>query len=359
MPRRFRITVALVVAWSLVFCASASAQATATIGGTVLDETSAVVRDAAIRVINLETGLQRTATAGAQGSFTLVLLPPGRYRVTALRDGFTPADIPELVLNVGDALALNLLLKVAGVGETVTVTSEPVRVSTSPAVGTVVDRQFVANLPLNGRSFQSLITMTPGVVLTTASSSSPGQFSVNGQRSDANYFMVDGVSANVGVQPTAGLGPSGAGALPSLSVQGGTNTLVSVDALQEFKIETSTYAAEFGRSPGAQISIVTRSGTNEFHGALFEYFRDDALDSADYFVIRQRLRKPKERQHDFGGVLGGPIQRNRMFVFLSHEALRLEQPRSAVTEVPSLAARLAASEAVKPLLTAFPLPNGP
>src|SRR5262249_700733 len=244
--------------------------------------------------------------------------------------------------------------------ETVTVEAgAPLVNTTSATVGTVVDRTFVENLPLNGRSFQSLITMTPCVVLTPATSASPGQFSVNGQRPDANYFMVDGVSANIGVQPTAGLGPAGAGAAPGLSAQGGTNSLVSVDALQEFKIQSSTYAPEFGRTPGGQISIVTRSGTNQFRGSLFEYFRNSALDSADYFVKRQNLPKPEEQQHDFGGVFGGPINRDRMFVFVSYEGLRLNQPRSALTEVPSLSSRLAASDGVKPILTAFPLPNGP
>jgi hypothetical protein len=360
MGIRFGPAVAVAAACSLALCTLASAQAaTATIGGTVVDETSAVVRDAAIRAVNLGTGLQRTATSGAQGTFTLALLPPGRYRVTAERDGFVAADVHDLVLNVGDTLALRLLLRVAGVGEAVTVAGGAARISTSPAVATVVDRQFVANLPLNGRSFQSLITMTPGVVLTAASSSSPGQFSANGQRSDANYFTVDGVSANVAVQPTAGLGAAGAGAAPGLSAQGGTSSLVSVDALEEFKIETSTYAPEFGRTPGAQISMVTRSGTNQFHGSAFEYFRDAALDAADYFVTRQGLAKPKQRQHDFGGVIGGPIVRDRLFAFVSFEKLHLEQPRSAVTEVPSQASRLAASEAVRPILAAFPVPNGP
>ena len=192
------------------------------------------------------------------------------------------------------------------------------------------------------------------MVLTPASSTSPGQFSVNGQRPNTNYFTVDGVSANVAVQSGTALGVSGAGAAPAVSAQGGTNSLVSVDALQEFKIETSTYAPEFGRTPGAQVSMVTRSGSNEYHGSLFEYFRDDALDAADYFVKRQNLAKPEERQHAFGGVFGGPIQRGRTFVFVSYEGLRLDQPRSAVTEVPSLASRLAASDALRPYFDAFP-----
>jgi len=360
MPSRVAAALAIVVASSLAPSTFAVAQsATATIIGTVLDQSGGVVRDAAVSVVNVATGSERTAFTGPDGTCTAAFLPPGTYRVTARHDGFTPAEMPDLVVNVGDRRDVTLLLKVPSVGESLTVTAETLPVSSSPAVATLVDRRFVENLPLNGRSFQSLITMTPGVVLTSTSSSSPGQFSVNGQRSDANYFMVDGVSANVGVQSTAGLGPAGAGAAPGVSAQGGTNSLVSVDALQEFKIETSTYAPEFGRSPGGQISIVTRSGTNQFHGSGFEYFRGDALDSADYFVKRQGLTKPQERQHDFGGVVGGPIQRNRTFMFASYEGLRLDQPRTAVTEVPSTASRAAASDAVKPILNAFPLPNGP
>src|SRR5262249_9587541 len=141
--------------------------------------------------------------------------------------------------------------------------------------------------------------------------------------------------------------------------QGGTNSLVSIDAMQEFKIQGSTYAPEFGRMPGGQISIVTRSGTNQLHGSFFEYFRDDALDAADYFVDRQGLSQPKERQLEAGGTFGRPIERNRLFVFASYEGLRLDQPRSAVPEVPSLASRQAASDAVRPILAALPLPNGP
>jgi hypothetical protein len=359
MARRFRAA-ALALIHALAIPAAALAQAaTATINGVVVDETSAIVRDATIQLVNVETGLMRSVTVGAHGTFAVTLLPPGAYRLTAHHEDFTPAEITEIVLNVGDARDVTLVLKVPRLGESLTVTAEPARVSMLPAVGTVVDRHFVANLPLNGRSFQPLITMTPGVVLTTASSSSPGQFSVNGQRSDANYFMVDGVSANVGVQATAGLGPAGAGAAPALSAQGGTNSLVSVDAMQEFRIQSSSYAPEFGRTPGGQISIVTRSGTNRFHGSLFEYFRDDALDSADYFVKRQRLSKPKQRQHDFGGVFGGPIRQDRFFVFVSYERLRLEQPKAAITEVPSVPARLAAAAHLKPIFIAFPAPNGP
>lgn len=360
MPNRTASWFAAVLAGVLGLSATVRTQApSATLQGTVVDESAAVVPDVRITVVNLDTGLLRSSMAGAQGTFVVSLLPPGRYRLTARHDGFATTEIGEIVLNVGDAVDLKLLMKIAGIDTSISVTADVPRVSTSPAVGTVVDRQFVENLPLNGRSFQSLITMTPGAVPTPASSTSPGQFSVNGQRSDANYFTVDGVSANVAVASGTGLGVSGVGAAPAVSAQGGTNSMVSVDALQEFKIETSTYAPEFGRTPGAQISVVTRSGTNQYHGSVFEYFRNDALDAADYFVKRQNLAKPREQQHDFGGVLGGPITRDRMFVFVSYEGLRLDQPRSAVTEVPSQSSRAAASDALRPYFAAFPVPNGP
>lgn len=332
----------------------------ASLTGRVVDPSKAAIAEAMVVAISDATNLSHHASTDVSGQYQVRNLPPGSYRIEVEKPGFKKIVKPDVVVHVQDAVEIDFEMALGSIAESITVEAGAPLVNTrSASVSTVIDRGFVEQLPLNGRSFQSLITMTPGVVQTPASSTTPGQFSVNGQRSDANYFMVDGVSANVAVQPTAGLGPSGAGAVPGLSAQGGTNSLVSVDALQEFRIETSSYAPEFGRSPGGQISIVTRSGTNQFHGTLFEFFRDDALDSADYFVKRQRLAKPQEQQHDFGGVFGGPIERNRMFVFVSFERLRLDQPRTAITEVPSLSSRAAASDAVKPILAAFPLPNGP
>ena len=189
-------------------------------------------------------------------------------------------------------------------------------------MSTLIGNRFVENLPLNGRSFSSLIDLTPGVVLTQANFYDQGQFSVNGQRPDANYFLVDGVSANLG---TAGsgtnLGQSGAGQLPATSAFGGTSNLVALDALEEFRIQTSTFAPEYGRTPGAQISVVTKSGTNTFHGTAFEYFRNDKLDANDWFANRNALARPELRQNDFGGVLGGPIRKDKLFFFGSYEGL--------------------------------------
>ncbi len=346
--------------------------ATATLSGTVTDQRGAVVPDAKVRVVSSATGLQREGTTSREGFFTIPLLPPTTYTVTVEREGFAPAEINGLILNVGEHRSLQVQLTVGQIGEAVRIEARSIVQTESAEVGTIVDRQFVGNLPLNGRSFQSLIALTPGVVLTKAVGGEQGQFSVNGQRANANYFTVDGVSANVGA--SAGpLGQSGGGSIPGLSASGGTNNLVSVDALQEFRIQTSTYAPEFGRSPGGQVSLVTRSGTNDFHGSVFEYFRDDALDANDWFNNSRGLPKPPLRQHNFGGVFSGPLQlprfgeggraiysgRNRNFFFFSYEGLRLQQPQTKITSMPSEATRNSAPASLRPFLDAFPRPNGP
>src|SRR5258705_1848654 len=173
--------------------------------------------------------------------------------------------------------------------------------------------------------------------------------------------MVDGVGANIGVSSSTILGNSFGGALVSFSVLGGTNSLVSVDAMQEFRIQTSSFAPEFGRTPGGQISIVTRSGTNRFHGTLFEYFRNDVLDARDWFVNFNRLAKPAERQNDFGGVFGGPVVKDKTFFFFSYEGLRLRQPATQQTVVPDDASRQQAQGTIPtilPYLNAYPVANG-
>ena len=364
-------TLLLLFALAALPLAGYAQSATATLSGAVEDERGAVVPGATVTVTNNATGTKRDAVTNAEGYFTMPLLQPGAYTVKAQHDGFRVALLDNVILNVGDQKALRIPLQTGDIKETVNITGEAPLINESPAVGTVVDRQFVENLPLNGRSFQSLITLTPGVVLTKASSARQGQFSVNGQRADANYFMVDGVSANIGASGGT-LSPTGAGSLPGLTALGGTNNLVSVDALQEFQIQTSTFAAEFGRTPGAQVSIVTRSGTNKFQGALFNYFRNDALDANNWFANRAGFKRPPLRQNDFGGVLGGPVflprfgeggpslqKLDRTFFFFSYEGLRLRQPQFAITQVPSLAARQAGSPALQPLLNIFPVPNGP
>src|SRR4051794_1355798 len=366
----------VVVCLVISVASSAYAQgATATLSGVVTDQNGAVIPGVNIAVVSIAQGFQRITTTNDEGIFVVPLLPPGNYTVKAEHEGFNPAESREVILNVNDQMTIKIPLKVGHVAnQTVDVLDSPTLIDESPAVGTTVDRQFVSNLPLNGRSFQSLIALSPGVVVTPATSFNRGQFSVNGQRANANYFTVDGVSANIGANSSDGISQDFAGSLPGLNTFGGTNSLVSVDALEEFKIQTSTFAPEFGRSPGGQVQILTRSGTNDFHGTLFEYFRNDALDSKDWFVNANRLTKPALRQNDFGFVLGGPVLlprfgeggpligyngRNKSFFFFSYEGLRLRQPQTENRVVLAPRVRQAAPATLQPVLNALPLPIGP
>ncbi len=354
---------------------TAWAAAPATLTGRVADANGGRIAGAQVQVTNAATNATFTVTTSGEGFYVLPELAPGVYQMTVKKDGFQTAIRKNVVLNTGDRAAEDFTLLAGSVQESVNVEGRSTLIERdSPAVSTVVDRQFVENLPLNGRSFQTLLELTPGVTLVKSSIFSTGQFSVNGQRTNANNFMVDGVSANFGASLTAQAFQQNAGTLPALSVLGGFNNLASVDALQEFRVQTSSYGAEFGRTPGAQVSIVTRSGGNQYTWSLFNYFRNEALDAADFFDKIGRLPKRKLRQNDFGGVLGGPLQlprkwfgplgydgRDKTFFFFSYEGLRLTQPQAGIfrARVPSMAAREAAAEPFKSILNAFPLPNSP
>jgi hypothetical protein len=273
--------------------------------------------------------------------------------VRAQREGFRVIEIDDVVLRVNDHLPLKIQLEVGEVSESVMISGASPIQTDSAAVNTLIDHRFVENLPMNGRSFGSLIELTPGVVLTRTGTEQ-GQFSVNGQRANANYFIVDGVSANVGNVAGQGL----TGTVPPFNILGGLNNLVSVDALQEFHVQTSTYNAEFGRMPGAQVSVITHSGTNRFHGDVFDYFRNDVLDANDWFANSHGQPKSALRQNDFGGVLGGPILKSRTFFFLSYEGLRLRLPQFGITSSPTMSVRSATPAPLRPFLDAFPIPNG-
>ncbi|MCM3906467.1 MAG: TonB-dependent receptor [Pyrinomonadaceae bacterium] len=329
-----------------------------TLNGTVVDEQDAVVPDASVLVTDVKEGFRRQVKTERDGTFAVQVLAPGNYTVSVRHLGFVPAEITDVILKANDRLALKIRLRVGSVGGIVTVDAGHGSLRHTPEIVTSIDGRFVENLPMSGKSLQPLILLTPGTVLTKSTFAEQGQFSVNGQRANANYFLVDGVSANIGVAAGAGLGQSGAGALPGLSVFGGTNSLVSVYALQKIKIHTSSYAPEFGRTPGAQVLINTRSGTNQFRGAVFEYFRHNALEANDWFANRNRLQNPRLRHHHFGGVLGGPLIKDRAVFFLSYEGVRSTSPQVATREVPSLAARQAAPTEISPFLKAFPVPNG-
>ena len=350
---------------------------TATLTGTVLDQAGATVPGVNISVISVVQGFHRNTTSDDDGTFIVPSLPPGSYIVKAERQGFNPTELRNVILNVNDQKAIKVHLKVGDITQTVEVVDGANLIDQTPAVSTVIDRQFVEKLPLNGRSVQPLILLTPGTVLTTTSVTEVGQFSVNGQRADANYATIDGVSANV--SPTystgAAFSQNNSGSVLGFSALGTTSNLVSVDALQEFTVLTSSYAPEFGRTPGGQISMVTRPGGNDFHGSLFEYFRNDVLDANDWFSNSRGLKRAALRQSIFGGTFSGPILlprfgeggkqpwyhgRDQTFFFFSYEGQRLRLPKFLSTEVPSLEARATATQpAIRELLNGFPLPTGP
>jgi TonB dependent receptor/Carboxypeptidase regulatory-like domain len=355
-----RRVVALVFILLTSFTLDLAQSTSASLAGRITDPANALIVDAKVALISAATNIRYEDVTNGSGEFHLANLPPNSYRLEIQKSGFKKLIKPDLILHVQDALRIELQMTLGDVSETVMVESgAPLVNSESATVSTVINRTFVENVPLNGRSFQTLINLTPGVVLTPSTFNDQGQFSVNGQRADANYFMVDGVSANFGVTGFIAMMQSASGSLPALSASGGTNSLVSVDAMQEFRIQTSSFAPEFGRTPGGQISIATRSGTNAFHGTLFEYFRNDVLDARDWFVNFNGLPKPKERLNDFGGVLGGPIVRDKTFFFFSYEGQRLRQPSSMQTTVPDNQSRQQAPATIRPYLNAFPVANGP
>jgi hypothetical protein len=336
------------------------AQTLGTISGTLLSPEGRPVAAAEVVVKLSSTGTERTGKTDAQGLFVIAGLEPGRYQFTARAVGYRDLELPTVELNVAGSLRLNLSLSAASATFSAEATATPTLIEKDlVAQTTVVRREFVENLPLNGRSFQTLIELAPGVALAKAGVASPGQFSVNGQRTNANMFLVDGVSGNVAASTAATFSQQAGGTLPGLTVLGGTNSLVTVDTLQEFRIQTSSFAPEFGRSPGGQVILLTRSGANRFHGSLFHEFRNEKLDANDWFANAAGQRRAPFRLNQFGGTFSGPLVKDRTFFFAAYEGLQLRQPLFQRVQVPSVSARARATGPIRDLLNAFPLPNSP
>ena len=331
----------------------------ATISGRITDESDAVVQGAKVVATNTRQGLNVTTVSNEEGVYVLTELRPGDYQITVEMDGFRKVQLTGLTLEVQDAVSRNFQLQVGSVSDSVVVAAGTDELGVSSAVSTVVDQQFVQNTPLNGRSFQSLIALTPGYALASSSGSQAGndtgQFSFNGLRSNSNYITVDGVSANFGILD---LGQGVGGTIPAFTIDGTTGGLLGVDEMQEFRVQTSNFTPDTGRTPGAQISIVTRGGGNVWHGTVFEYWRNDALDARNYFDA-PLLPKPALRQNDFGGTVSGPILRDSLFFFFSYEGLRLRLPETLTGNFFTAAARTAVPSSVLPYMEAARLPNGP
>jgi hypothetical protein len=370
---RFFRVLTLIVSFALP-CVVLGQSTNASLTGIVDNSSKAVIVGAQIAAINTETGVKITATSNGEGQYTISSLSPGTYRIEVDKEGYRGIIEAGLVLHVQDIAQINFHMAVGSMSETVTVNASGQQINTiDGSVSTVIDRDFVENMPLNGRSFQDLLTLSPGVAQVANSYGTgygvgySGDIVVNGQRTESNYYTVDGVSANTGAMPSSlGGGAGVSGNVPSLTALGTTQGLVSVDALQEFRSTTSTYSAEYAGSPGGLFSFRTRSGTNELHGNVYDFFRNDALDATNWFNDYLDEGKGRERQNDFGGTLGGPIViphlysgKNRSFFFFSYEGLRLDSPQAATqVEVPDNTLRTQSPAALLPLLNAFPVENG-
>ena len=360
----FTVTFGLGVILS-VSCICGAQTESATISGRVTDSSGAIIIKATVDLQSADKGTIVQTTTNDAGIYVFPSVHPGIYHITVRKDGFKREDYVGLTANVQDHLEQNFRLVPGAISESITVTADQLNVNTTEAsVSTVIDRNFVESLPLNGRSFNTLLQLTPGVVIAPISSGfSQGQFSIAGQRTDANSFSVDGVSANFGASSAYYLGQSGTGTAQAFSALGGTNSLVSVDALQEFRIETSSFAPEFGRSPGGQVILTTRSGTNAFHGAAFDYLRNTVMDANNWFsdAAIPQIPKAPEHHNDFGGAFGGPIWKDKTFFFASYEGERLDLPSTLEIQVPyfgSAVPSCSPSPAIAPFLEAYPKPNG-
>jgi len=313
-PRLIALGIGVVVAW--LGTATLAAQAAGSITGTVSDESGAILPGVTIEVTNTATNQVRSAISEADGHYTIRQLPPGRYLVKATVGGFKIVLREGVTVTVETAARVDLQMSVGALEESVTVTAEAPLVETrSATLGTVIDEKKIVELPLNGRNFTQLGTLMPGVVAPPAAlggaagEATPGGFgavtsgfSVNGMRNQSNNFLLDGASNNDTFNTGFVLRPP-------------------PDAIQEFKILTHSYAAEYGRSAGSVVNVVTKSGSNQIHGAAWEFNRDDALQARNFFAP-QNQAKPKLKQNQFGAAGGGPVVHNRLFGFGYYEGHR-------------------------------------
>lgn len=330
------------------------------ISGVIVDSSAASVPGALVSVVNEDTGLRRTALTHTDGSYVVSPLERGAYKVIVRKDGFRSMIRFGVELDGVKPGRADFKLVVGSVLETITVEgSAPLLGREDASVGTLVTANEIGRLPINRGSLLSLLELAPGVVVTPATRGESGQFTVNGQRPNTHYFTVDGVSANSGVSAGGLPAQTTGGTLPGMTAFGSLDNLVSLDAIDEMQVQTSTTAPEFGRLPGAQVELTSRSGSNEFHGSLLYAFRNEALDANDWFANERGYSRAPLRMNDAAATLGGPVFRNRTFFFLSYEGMQLEQPFVWQQPTPSADARAGAPEWVQPLLNLFPAPNGP
>ena len=323
------------------------------IGGIVTDSSGAVVKDVQVVVRNTETGTERTLFTGADGRYSAPSLAVGKYNVAVSGAGFGSQQRSGVVLTVGQSNEVDVVLAVGAVSQDVVVEDKPQTINTSTQqTSGLVDEVQVKELPLNGRSYDQLITLNPGTVnytgqrsggVGTSNSSVGSMFAVSGRRPQDNLFLLNGVEY------------TGA-SLINVTPGGTSGQLLGVDAVREFNVLADTYSASYGKRDGAQISIVTASGTNRIHGTAYEFLRNSYFDARNYF---DQARIPEFQRNDFGASLGGPIRKDKLFLFGNYEGYRQNLGISDVTFVPDNTSRAAAVASVKPLLNLWPVANGP
>ena len=315
---------------------------TANVSGDVEDATGARMSSVSIKLLNLQTGNENAATTDSAGEFLIPGVLPGLYSMQVQRDGFAAVHLAGLNLNVGESRQFRIKLRLSSVEQTVNVDASGQSLNTEDAqMTTVVTSFLVDNLPLNGRSFQDLIAMTPGSVSVSPQVPRTGGFSVNGQPSDTNVYWVDGISANFGSGPLeADLKVPAAGQYASVTSLGTTHGLVALDALQEFRVVASTASAEYGGAPGGQFSLLTRQGASQIHATAYAYLRNGYFDATDWFGrYNGEENNLYYYQQDVGGALGMPLAflsqkktSSRTNFFGSYEEMHVQQRTAPLVE---------------------------
>src|SRR6059036_24763 len=325
-----RFVAAIVALIAFGTCLSFAQTSTATILGTVKDTSGALIPGASITVKHTESGLTRTVVSGERGGYNLPFLPVGPYELTTTMPGFKQVVRSGINLVVGQEAVVDLTLEVGAPAEQITVSEEaPLVNTTTSSTSGVITEQQVKELPLNGRSFDQLLTLNVGIANNT---SNIGQgngwtgFSVAGKRQETNRFLINGVDWVGGNSTGQFITPSGA-----------SGQLLGVEAVREYNVLEHTYGAEYGKRAGGQISIVTSSGTNQWHGTLFEYLRNSALDARNFFD--QTIGAPPFKRNQFGGSLGGPLKKDKMFLYGTYEGFQERLARSSASIVPGAFAR--------------------
>jgi hypothetical protein len=355
-----RWTVALLlISLSSLAWAQNPAQNYTRVSGIIIDASSASVPGAIVTVVSEDSGFRRVTVSEADGRYVVSPLQPGVYKITVRRAGFRTMIRFGVKLGVSQPARVDFKLVVGSVQETITVegSSTPLGAPVD-AAGTLIARDEIDRLPFSGRGALSLIELAPAVVVTPATRGEAGQFTSAGQRPNTNQFTVDGVSANSAVSGGGLPAQSTGAALPGMTAFGSYDSLVSREALEEVRVQTSAAGPAFGRLPGAQISLHSRAGSNELHGSLFYGFRNEKLDANDWIANQHGDPRAPLRLNNFAATLGGPLLRNRSFFFLSYEGMRLSQPLIWRQPAPSAAARENAPAWAQPMLNLFPTPNG-